>query len=532
MCGRKEQTMFTVWIREKGGEERVLTFDREEVSIGRGKNNDVVLPRGNISKRHARIVHKDEKFIVVDLRSTNGTYFNARKITSPVIVSPQDRIYVGDFVLRVSAGQPDEASAAEGQEPAPAEGGGRKPTAPPPFVPEAHEEQKAQAPTSSMRPQKAPTPSRVDSQIEDIIRNLHPGVEEPKVAGPPSPPPQTAPPAPPAGPPEAPRPAAPAAPAPPAAPAQPSVAGPVARPRRATYLSKDDQTALGPVMKLIEKKGLERLVLAGFDSIQAFGADGRLSVKEKLAAPKYREALNTILAHIGFTDSSNGYAEGCILPGVEARAYGPPLTSSDVVLQIDRTNEAAPTLDDLQKAGLVDKSQATQLKKAVGAGASVLVVGANAYTRRKLLGALLNAANGDALVALVEERPLLLPARDGVLSFRLSATADAESTLAVLRRLGADTLVWLDLPATPAELPYGFFGSAADVAAQTLVSTAGRSFAHFLERTGLIGEEAVAHQFDLVAELGADDGGDERLVALARPGKEELAGDPPEDDED
>ncbi|MET0287034.1 MAG: ATPase, T2SS/T4P/T4SS family [Polyangiales bacterium] len=91
--------MFTVVIAEKDGSERRVTFTESEVTIGRVPGNDVVLPKGNVSKRHSRIVLKDNRFIVVDLKSTNGTYVNGRKITSPLVVKEGDKIYVGDYVL-------------------------------------------------------------------------------------------------------------------------------------------------------------------------------------------------------------------------------------------------------------------------------------------------------------------------------------------------------------------------------------------------------------------------------------------------
>ena len=78
--------MFSIIITEKGGEQRRMEFDKPEVTIGRVQGNDIVLPKGNVSKRHARIVLKDGKFIIVDLKSTNGTYVNGRKITSPLVV--------------------------------------------------------------------------------------------------------------------------------------------------------------------------------------------------------------------------------------------------------------------------------------------------------------------------------------------------------------------------------------------------------------------------------------------------------------
>src|SRR5206468_8082369 len=103
--------MFTIVLQEKGGEQRRMVFNKPEVTIGRVQGNDIVLPKGNVSKRHARIVLKDGKFIIVDLKSTNGTYVNGRKITSPLVVKDADKIYIGDFIAGV-----DEA-AAEGDGP-------------------------------------------------------------------------------------------------------------------------------------------------------------------------------------------------------------------------------------------------------------------------------------------------------------------------------------------------------------------------------------------------------------------------------
>jgi len=104
--------MFTIIIQEKGGEQRRMVFNKPEVTIGRVQGNDIVLPKGNVSKRHARIVLKDGKFIIVDLKSTNGTYVNGRKITSPLVVKDSDKIYIGDFIVGV-----DEAASSEGDGP-------------------------------------------------------------------------------------------------------------------------------------------------------------------------------------------------------------------------------------------------------------------------------------------------------------------------------------------------------------------------------------------------------------------------------
>lgn len=107
--------MFSVVITEKGGAQRRTEFDKTEVTIGRVQGNDIILPKGNVSKRHSRIVLKDNRFIVVDLKSTNGTYVNGRKITSPLVVKSGDKIYIGDFILTL-----EEQGAAGAVAPSPA----------------------------------------------------------------------------------------------------------------------------------------------------------------------------------------------------------------------------------------------------------------------------------------------------------------------------------------------------------------------------------------------------------------------------
>lgn len=88
-------------IHEKGGAERRETFETTELTVGRVQGNELMLPKGNVSKRHARLLYRDGRFIVTDLNSTNGTYVNRRRITQATIVREGDRIYVGDFVLRI-----------------------------------------------------------------------------------------------------------------------------------------------------------------------------------------------------------------------------------------------------------------------------------------------------------------------------------------------------------------------------------------------------------------------------------------------
>jgi pilus assembly protein CpaF len=125
--------MLNLTLAEKGGETKHLTFEKEEVILGRVQGNDIVLPKGNVSKKHCRIFVQGGRFQVQDLGSTNGTYVNGRKIGEATVVSATDKIYVGDYIVKVeNAAQ--EAAAPSG----PPEAGSlstalpRRPPPPPP----------------------------------------------------------------------------------------------------------------------------------------------------------------------------------------------------------------------------------------------------------------------------------------------------------------------------------------------------------------------------------------------------------------
>jgi Ca-activated chloride channel family protein len=94
----------TVAIASKDGSEKTEVFSRDEINIGRIRGNDVLLENGSVSKHHARVICRDGRVIVSDLQSTNGTFVNGRKLTGAAIVSPSDRVSIGDFVLRFTAG--------------------------------------------------------------------------------------------------------------------------------------------------------------------------------------------------------------------------------------------------------------------------------------------------------------------------------------------------------------------------------------------------------------------------------------------
>lgn len=95
--------MFTIAITERGGQPVFQQFDQAEVSIGRVSGNDIVLGKSNVSKRHARILNNQGLFVVVDTKSTNGTYVNGHRIDAPYDLKSGDVITIGEYTLEIKS---------------------------------------------------------------------------------------------------------------------------------------------------------------------------------------------------------------------------------------------------------------------------------------------------------------------------------------------------------------------------------------------------------------------------------------------
>jgi pilus assembly protein CpaF len=95
------RAMFLVTLEEKGGGTEQIEFEKNEITIGRLASNDIVLAKGNVSKYHSRIVTKDGRLIIVDMKSTNGTFVNGKKIAAPQVLKPTDKVSIGDYILNV-----------------------------------------------------------------------------------------------------------------------------------------------------------------------------------------------------------------------------------------------------------------------------------------------------------------------------------------------------------------------------------------------------------------------------------------------
>lgn len=94
--------MLVVVVRSKQ-ETHTFEYDQPVITIGRGEVNDIVLPTGKVSKRHARLEVSPQGLVLTDLKSINGTYVNGRKVVAPVLISEGDRVHVGEFSIELKS---------------------------------------------------------------------------------------------------------------------------------------------------------------------------------------------------------------------------------------------------------------------------------------------------------------------------------------------------------------------------------------------------------------------------------------------
>ena len=71
-----------------------------------------VLADERVSRVHTMVFHKDGKYTVKDLNSSNGTYLNGKRVTGAPILTPGDVIEIRPFTFEFVAPDPAQAAAA------------------------------------------------------------------------------------------------------------------------------------------------------------------------------------------------------------------------------------------------------------------------------------------------------------------------------------------------------------------------------------------------------------------------------------
>jgi len=84
------------------GERRSFSISREMMVIGRRQDCDLMIPLGEISRKHCRIIRDGDELRLEDLGSSNGTFHNGRRVQEAVLEAG-DTVQVGpvSFVVQI-----------------------------------------------------------------------------------------------------------------------------------------------------------------------------------------------------------------------------------------------------------------------------------------------------------------------------------------------------------------------------------------------------------------------------------------------
>src|SRR3954447_9233370 len=101
--------MYKLIIEDDEGKTTPVPIIRDEISIGRKEGNTIRLTERNVSRRHARLLRREGRYVLEDLSSYIGTRVNGTKITGPVPLNDGDQVGIGDYRLAIKAERPTTA---------------------------------------------------------------------------------------------------------------------------------------------------------------------------------------------------------------------------------------------------------------------------------------------------------------------------------------------------------------------------------------------------------------------------------------
>jgi len=79
----------------------VIPLGTAQITLGRAPDSTLVIDDDYASSRHARLYPGDDGWIVEDLGSTNGTWIDRTRITSPTVLPPGVPLRIGRTTLQL-----------------------------------------------------------------------------------------------------------------------------------------------------------------------------------------------------------------------------------------------------------------------------------------------------------------------------------------------------------------------------------------------------------------------------------------------
>jgi pilus assembly protein CpaF len=489
------------------------------VTIGRVPGNDVVLPKGNVSKRHSRIVLKDNRFIVVDLKSTNGTYVNGRKITSPLVVKEGDKIYVGDFILTLEG---DSAAAMPSS------------MKPPSLMPDlAEPDSEPGSHPSSVPSAPPPLPSRAPDPLADelpaVLRATMSSM--PPVMSTGSAPPQTS---------ELEE-STPAPPRPPervptehtnvvsngtnASSADAAMNRSSVPPVLAVHSSHPPATSMAPVRTLhprreglgtlgalLEDSAVFHVLVERFDRIYADRGNGLVAHGSAFASPEaLLAAIHKLCGEAGIEMPTQPSYDLSLPSGLHVVCVLPSAATDGPLLSLRRRPARAPSLADMEKSGQLEASHERALIGALQQHRPMWLVGPPGTDLSALLAALVAALPRNERVALFERAPEVALSGRPAVCFKLGADS-LPNLLERVRHFRPDRLVMHELREAELKDALLAFAQRHDGSIGSIEHRSAKDALAAFDRS--VGPDIALRAVSLILEAGRTESGKTRVASV------------------
>ncbi|MCS7070812.1 MAG: FHA domain-containing protein [Anaerolinea sp.] len=76
----------------------IYALEGDEINIGRGSKNQIVIRDSEVSREHCRLTRLMDGYEVRDLNSSNGTFINGQRVTGSFVLEPGAILELGDSI--------------------------------------------------------------------------------------------------------------------------------------------------------------------------------------------------------------------------------------------------------------------------------------------------------------------------------------------------------------------------------------------------------------------------------------------------
>jgi len=78
---------------------KIYPLEATEIIIGRDASNVIAINDAEVSRKHAKLSLQNSAYVIQDLGSTNGTFINGQRISTPQELKPGDTVTLGENIV-------------------------------------------------------------------------------------------------------------------------------------------------------------------------------------------------------------------------------------------------------------------------------------------------------------------------------------------------------------------------------------------------------------------------------------------------